>query len=59
VKEANRLANMTNLVYWYGAYADPLHAFSFIISSKLVSYKDGVKKGYDKLPKALQKKLDA
>jgi hypothetical protein len=50
---------MTNLVYWYGAYADPPNAFSFIVSSKLVSYNDGVKKGYDKLPKAMQKKLDA
>ena len=50
---------MTNLVYWYGAYADPANAYSFVVSSKLVSYKDGVKKGHDTLPKAMQKKLDA
>ena len=52
------MKNASNLCYWYGGYTDPSHAYSFLNTSKLISYDTGVKKGYDKLPKGIQKKLD-
>ena len=58
VKANNRLKNMTNLLYWYGAYDDVKNAYSFVASSKLVSYENGLKKGYNKPSKAIQKKID-
>ena len=58
VKNNGRLNSATNLCYWYGGYTDPPSAYSFITSSKLIKYEAGVKKGNDKLPKGIQKKLD-
>lgn len=48
---------MSNLVYWYGAYPDPPSAYSFLANNKLISYEDGLKKGYDQLPKGKNKKV--
>mmetsp|Transcript_19636 Transcript_19636/g.48279 ORF Transcript_19636/g.48279 Transcript_19636/m.48279 type:complete len:822 (-) Transcript_19636:25-2490(-) len=59
VKKQDRLASASNLVYWYGAYDDPANAYSFVIKTKLIPYATGIKKGHNKLPNPLQKKLDA
>ena len=48
---------MTYLVYWYGSYEDPASAYSLVIRKNILSYEDGVKKGLEKIPKAVQKKI--
>eukprot|EP00980_Cylindrotheca_fusiformis_P023810 scaffold11032_cov122-Cylindrotheca_fusiformis.AAC.11 len=46
------------MVYWYGSHQDLLNAYSLVVTSKLVPYETGIKKGHDQLPKPLQKKLE-
>jgi hypothetical protein len=58
VKAADRLNSMTNCVYWYGAFDDPLNAFSFVTTKKLIKYETGVRTGHNEIPKAVQKKID-
>ena len=50
---------MTHLCYWYGAYNDPHNAYSFIATSKLIDYDQGVKKGHNTVSKVTQKNIDA
>lgn len=59
VKKQGRLASASNLVYWYGAYDDPANAYSFVVKKNLIPYAIGEKKGLNKVPNAVQKKLDA
>ncbi|KAG7361462.1 hypothetical protein IV203_036563 [Nitzschia inconspicua] len=54
-KASDRLVNMTNLVYWYGAYDNPEGAFSFVPTTKLVDFETG-KKRMDKKLETLYKK---
>ena len=44
------------LVYWYGTEIE--EAFSFIPANKIVSYKNGCKRGLNKIPVNIKKKLD-
>lgn len=48
---------MTRLIYWYGA-ENLEEAYSFYQASKIVSFEKGLEKGKDKLPPAIQKKID-
>ena len=48
-KASDRLANMTNLVYWYGAYDNLEGAFSFLPTSKLIAFDVGKKRVGKKL----------
>lgn len=43
-------------VYWYGGRDSPL--YSLVPRRIFVPYKEGVKKGYHKIPTAVQKRLD-
>ena len=49
---------MTNLVYWYGAYNEPNYAYSFVTSKNLFTHEEGIKKGWDQVPKKVRAKLD-
>ena len=44
--------------YWYGSSKDPANAYSFFAPKQLTPYETAAKKGWDKLPITLQKKLD-
>ena len=48
---------MSYLIYYYGSDLND-NCFSFIPQRSFTSYENGVKKGYDKLPKNIQKKVD-
>ena len=57
VTKSGRVDNMTNLVYWYGSYEDPLNAYSLVTNTNLLSYEEGAKKGLVAVPKAVAKKV--
>lgn len=59
VKQQGRLSSATNLVYWYGSFNDPTNAYSFVVTSKLIPYTVGEKKGFHEVPKNIQRKIDA
>ncbi len=47
------------LIYWYGTKEkNSQEAFSFVNSSKIIAYEDGVKKKYDQLADKVQRKID-
>jgi len=58
VMKQKRLKYMSNLVYWYGASGDMDNAYSFLATSALIPYESGIKKKMDRLPAAVQKKID-
>ena len=50
---------MTHLVFWYGVkFEDRGQGFSFVPDGKIVPYDEGEQKGYNKIPKKIQTKLD-
>ena len=59
LQKANRLKSATLLVYWYGASKDLANAFSLIPVTKFIQYEAGLKKGYNSIEPAVQKKLDS
>ncbi|CAB9524415.1 expressed unknown protein [Seminavis robusta] len=57
-KRKKQLKKLEYLVYHYGI-DDPLDCYSFVTQEDFVTYDDGLKAGYDKLPSAIQAKVDA
>jgi hypothetical protein len=53
--DTGRLENMTNLVYWYGAYENPDGAYSFVPTSKLVDFDAGKTRVNKKIASLYQK----
>lgn len=50
---------MTHLVFWYGVkFEDRGQGFSFVPDGKIVPYEEGHSKGYSKMPKKIQTKID-
>ena len=50
---------MTHLVFWYGCkYEDRNQAYSFVHKTDIISYKEGKKRGYCKLPKKIANKIE-
>ena len=50
---------MTHLVFWYGCkYEDRNQAYSFVPKTDIISYKEGKKRGYCKLPKKIANKIE-
>jgi len=49
---------MTRLIYWYGT-ENLEEGYSFYQANKIMSYEKGSKKGSDKVPPGIQKKLDS
>lgn len=50
---------MTHLVFWYGVkFEDRGQGFSFVPDGKIVPYSEGERKGYNKIPKKIQSKID-
>lgn len=50
---------MTHLVFWYGVkFEDRGQGFSFVPDGKIVPYDEGEQKGFNKIPKKIQTKLD-
>jgi len=51
--------DMTRLVFWYGVkFEDRGQAYSFVPETKLTPYDEGERKGYCKMPKKIQKKVE-
>lgn len=47
------------LIFWYGTREkDSSVAFSFVNPLKIVSYEEGMRKNYHKLPNSIQKKIE-
>lgn len=50
---------MTRLVFWYGVkFEDRGQAYSFVPSSKIITYEEGERGGYCSMPKKIQTKID-
>ena len=50
---------MTHLVFWYGVrFEDRGQGFSFVPDGKIIPYDEGERKGYNKVPKKIQTKID-
>ncbi|KAL3790104.1 hypothetical protein HJC23_013615 [Cyclotella cryptica] len=50
---------MTRLVFWYGVkFEDRGQAYSFVPSSKIITYEEGEQGGYCNMPKKIQSKID-
>lgn len=50
---------LTRLIFWYGTPEDDLsNGFSFIPQSKFISWEQGCKNKYDKIPSRINKKID-
>lgn len=50
---------MTRLVFWYGVkYEDRGQAYSFVPSSKIISFEEGEKGGNCKMPKKIKAKME-
>lgn len=56
-KRSKKLAEIEYLVYHYGS-EDPLDCYSFIPQDEFKTYDNGLAEGFDKLPAAIQSKLD-
>ncbi|KAL7538830.1 hypothetical protein ACHAXR_008808 [Thalassiosira sp. AJA248-18] len=51
--------DMTRLVFWYGVkFEDRGQAYSFVQHTKLINYEEGQRKGFCKMPKKIQKKIE-
>jgi hypothetical protein len=57
-KRKKELKKLEYLVYHYGI-DDPMDCYSFVQQDEFVSYDDGIAEGYNKLPAAIQAKVDA
>ena len=57
-KRKKELGKLEYLVYHYGI-DDPTDCYSFIQQDDFVTYDEGLAEGYDKLPAAIQSKIDA
>ena len=50
---------MTHLVFWYGVkFEDRGQGFSFVPYGKIMPYDEGERKGFNKIPKKIQTKID-
>eukprot|EP00985_Skeletonema_marinoi_P009635 scaffold4490_cov133-Skeletonema_marinoi.AAC.2 len=50
---------MTHLVFWYGVkFEDRGQGFSFVPDGKIMPYDEGERKGFNKIPKKIQTKID-
>jgi len=51
--------DMTRLVFWYGVkFEDRGQAYSFVPETKLIKFEEGERRGFCKLPKKIQKKVE-
>jgi hypothetical protein len=50
---------MTHLVFWYGVkFEDRGQGFSFVPDGKIMPYDEGERRGFNKIPKKIQSKID-
>lgn len=57
-KHASRGSPIKRMVYWYGV-RNMMEAYSFLPPSRVISYEEGVRSGYDEIPAKLQAKLES
>jgi hypothetical protein len=50
---------MTHLLFWYGVkFEDRGQGFSFVPDGKIMPYNEGERRGFNKIPKKIQSKID-